>query len=164
MALALNFILRGAQGFLALLILCLMAYVVHQWNYWTGWSPSRANFLLFTSVWTLLAVIYLFFAPIHAPRTAHKFAILGVEVVTNIFWFAGWVALAVLLGDSGCGRTADVCRVAEAAVVFAAIEWLLFCATTIMAALHVVRSRNGDNYVRKDPAAGTHHNGVHASV
>lgn len=162
MAIALNFILRGAQGFLALLVLCLMAYVVHSWSYY-GWSPSRANFLLFTSVWTLLAVVYLFFAPIHAPRTAHKFAILAVEAVTNIFWFAGWVAMAVLLGDSGCGRVADQCRVAEAATVFAAIEWLLFCATTIMAALHVVRSRNGDNYVRKDPAAG-HGVGVHGTV
>ena len=69
------------------------------------------------------AMAVLVIAPLKFPTAAHKYGILAVEAVTMIFWFAGFIALAVLLGDSGCGRTADVCRVAEAATVFGAIEW-----------------------------------------
>jgi len=157
MAIALNVILRGVQAFLAVLILVLMAYVVSSWSWW-GWSPARANFLLFDAVWTLLALAYLVFAPLHVPTAAHKFGILAVEVMTNIFWFAGWIALAVMLGDSGCGRNSDHCRAAEAATVFAAIEWLLFCVTMILAALHVTRTRGeyGSGKMHHDPAVGVH--------
>ena len=51
----------------------------------------------------------------------HKFAILAVEAVTMIFWFAGFVALAVFLSGRMCyGR---VCNTAKAAAVFGAFEW-----------------------------------------
>jgi hypothetical protein len=55
--------------------------------------------MLFTAIWTLLAVAYLVFAPTRFPRAAHKFAILGVEALTMLFWFAAWVAVAALWGD-----------------------------------------------------------------
>jgi hypothetical protein len=96
--------------------------VVNDWTYWT-WAPASANFLLFCSVWTILALAYLVFAPIHFPTTAHKFGILAAEAITMIFWFAGFIALAVLLTDIGCGRYWGVCRASEAATVFAAFEW-----------------------------------------
>jgi len=153
-----NLPLRAAQGFLALLILALMAFVVSDWHhssYYT-WSPSQAKFFLFTACWTLLAVVYLAFAPTRFPDAAHKFAILAVEFLTMLFWFAGWVALAVLLGDIGCEGWA-ACQVAEAATVFGAIEWLLFVATMVIAALHVWRTRDG-NYSTKHGAT------VHAAV
>jgi len=142
MAYAFALPLRIVQGFLALLILALDAYVVHNWA-WSRWSPSEANFILFCAVWTLLAVAYLIFAPMFAPDAAHKFGILAVEVLTTIFWFAGWIAYAALLGDdvAYCDRW-NTCRVAIAADVFSAIEWLLFSATMIMASLHVWRTRN----------------------
>ena len=116
--------IRIAQGFLALLILILMAYVVNNWaNGW--WSPDSANFLLFCAVWTLLAVAYLVLSSIrfHDHPVGHKFGVLAVEVVTTIFWFAGWIAFACLLGDLPGSRWWTVKRVGEAAVVFAAIEW-----------------------------------------
>ena len=56
------------------------------------------------------------------PVTAHKFGILAVEIVTAIFWFAGWIALAALLGAIGI-RHWTPGQVAAAAVTFAAIEW-----------------------------------------
>ena len=40
-----------------------------------------------------------------------------------LFWFAGFIAFAVLLTDVGCSRHWGVCRASEAAVVFAAFEW-----------------------------------------
>jgi len=151
MAFIFTFPLRIAQGVLALLILILTAYVVHNWTWPHGdWSPSEANFLLFCSVWTLLALAYLIIAPARFAYAAHKFGILAVEALTAIFWFAGWIALASLLGDMGAG-TWRVKRVAEAAVVFAAIEWLLFTATMIMATLHVWRTRH-ERSGKHDPA------------
>jgi len=78
--------------------------------------------MIFNSVWTLLAVAYLVIAPLKFPDAAHKFAILGVEALTMIFWFAGWIALAVLLGEIGIqGWT--VGRVSAAGTAFGAIEW-----------------------------------------
>ena len=85
-------------------------------------SPSQVNFLVFTSVWTLLATAYLALTPIYMPRAAHKFVILAIEAVTMIFWFAGFIALAVFLsGLNLC--LGNVCRSAEAATVFGAFEW-----------------------------------------
>lgn len=115
--------LRVAQALLAILVLGLTAYVVSSWNgpYGTG-SPTEANFLLFVSVWTILAVAYLIVAPARFPTAAHKFGILAAEAITMIFWFAGFIAFAVLLTDWGC-RRGSPCRTSQAAVVFAAFEW-----------------------------------------
>jgi len=46
---------------------------------------------------------------------------LGVETLTMLFWFAGFVALAVFLGDRVC--FGHVCSAAKAAAVFGAFEW-----------------------------------------
>lgn len=108
--------LRAAQAFLAILILGLTAYDV------SNWAPSETNFLLFCSVWTLLAVAYLVVTPGRYPTAAHKYGILAAEVLTMIFWFAGFIAEAVLLTDTGC-RRGSVCRSMQAATVFAAFEW-----------------------------------------
>ncbi|KAH8599247.1 membrane-associating domain-containing protein [Bisporella sp. PMI_857] len=131
--------IRVIQLIFAIAILGFTAYAADKWDDWWD-SPSEVNFLVFTSVWTLLAVIYLWLAPIKFPAAAHKFAILGVESVTMIFWFAGFIALAAFLDDINC-RWSRVCRVSIAATVFAAFQWVLFTITTVWAALHVWRTR-----------------------
>jgi len=78
--------------------------------------------MIFTSVWTLLVLIYLILAPLRFAHLAHKYGILAAEAVTMIFWFAGFIALAVLLTDIGC-RRGNVCGAAIAGDVFAAFEW-----------------------------------------
>ena len=85
-------------------------------------SPSRVNFLVFVSLWTLLALIYLALTPRFFPSIAHKYAILGLDFVTMIFWFAGWIALAVYKENLLlCGG--NICHVMTAAIVFGALEW-----------------------------------------
>ena len=86
-------------------------------------SPSQFNFLIFCGVWTaLLAVPYLTLAPrLYAP-SAHKLAILAVEAITMIFWFAGFIAGAVYLDDL-VFCDGSFCSSAKAGVVFAAFEW-----------------------------------------
>ncbi|KAF2840285.1 hypothetical protein M501DRAFT_1002605 [Patellaria atrata CBS 101060] len=137
--------LRIVQILFSVIVLGLLAYVANWWNqFWWTSSPSEINFLIFCSIWTLLALVYLIIAPWKFPVAAHKFAILGVEVVTMIFWFAGFIALAAFLGN-GRECRGSVCNSARAGVAFAAFEWLLFTATTVMAVLHVYRTRNTHN-------------------
>lgn len=79
--------------------------------------------MLFTSVWTILTLVYLIIAPWKMPNhpAAHKFVILAAEALAMLFWFAGFIALAVFLTDRLCfGR---VCDAAKAATAFGAFEW-----------------------------------------
>jgi len=143
--------LRAAQAVFTVIVLGLTAYVANWWNgYWHDMSPSEINYLLFCSVWTILSLTYLTVVPWKFSNSAvgHKFGILAAEALTMLFWFAGFVALAVFLGNRVC--FGQVCNVAKAAVVFASLEWLIFAITTGMAALHVVRTRHGGSS-RADP-------------
>ncbi|KAJ9666104.1 hypothetical protein H2201_003782 [Coniosporium apollinis] len=122
--------LRILQALFALIVLGCTSWIVSLYDVPGVRAPSSISFLLFTSIWTLLALIYLIVAPARFPQYAHKFGILGVEAVTMLFWFAGFIAAAVLL----------------------------FTATTAMAALHVWRTRNTQNK-NMDPNMAVH-NGV----
>jgi hypothetical protein len=159
-------VLRVVQAVFAIIILGLTAYgnfpantqqcdvhpltysiiVAHWWSgYWHSYSPSEVNFLIFASVWTLLALIYLFLTPLRFPKFAHVFAILGVEAVTMLFWFAGFIALAVFLGDRVC--FGSVCSSAKAAAVFAAFEWYVH--TSSSAAREPLSVYTGDDHLVK---------------
>jgi hypothetical protein len=142
--------IRATQFLFSIIVLGVLAYASHDWAW--SWSPSSINFLIFTSVWTLLALVYLVLSPIHYKPAAHKYGILAVEAVTMIFWFAGFIALASYLNDVNCGRAHwGPCRAAIAGDVFAAFEWLLFTFTTVLAALHCFRTRNSHS-TKHDPA------------
>jgi len=148
---ALNYMLalRVAQAFFAILVLALTAYVISWYNDGTTSAPSQINFLLFCGIWTfVLAVPYLALSPRMFPAAAHKFAILAVEALTTLFWFAGFIAAAVFVSDLSFCK-GNVCRAAEAAIVFGAFEWLLFAGTTSMATIHVFRTRGSTT--RPDP-------------
>lgn len=93
-------------------------------SFYDWWSfSSTVDFLLFLGCWTsFVAVPYLGAAPIWFPRLAHHFVIPAVEVITMIFWFAGFIALgAELPHPSYC--TFSTCRALQAATVFGAFEW-----------------------------------------
>lgn len=79
--------------------------------------------MLFTSIWTLLAVAYLVIAPSRFPALAHKYAIAAVEALTMLFWFAAWVAVAAYRGNyPHCGAWGG-CKASVAAIVFGVILW-----------------------------------------
>ncbi|OBT67267.1 hypothetical protein VE03_02630 [Pseudogymnoascus sp. 23342-1-I1] len=132
---------RAVQAVLAVIVLGLLADVTTNW-----FTASEVNFLIFNSIWTLLAVAYLVIAPLTFPVAAHKYGILVAESLTMLFWFAGFIALGDLLGAIGCtSRMGKPCGEPIAATVFGAFEWLLFLGTTILAALHVWRTRGGSS-------------------
>jgi len=115
--------LRIAQAFLAVIILGLSGYVANWWSgFWHAASPSEVNFLLFCAVWSLLALLYLVLVPWRFSDTVahHKLAILAVESITLLFWFAGFIAVAVFLSGRVC--FGSVCSAAKAATVFGAFE------------------------------------------
>lgn len=114
--------LRAIQALFSIIILGLTAYIVDAYRgpLGTGWTPDSVDFMLFTSIWTLLAVAYLVLAPSRFPAAAHKYAIVGVEAVTMIFWFAAWVAVASWWGRNWRG---PVWASGVAAIVFAAFTW-----------------------------------------
>ncbi|KAI5287821.1 hypothetical protein KEM54_005711 [Ascosphaera aggregata] len=110
-------VIQSLQALFAIIELGLMSYVVD----WYNGAPSRPSFLLFTSIWTLIiALPFLIFAPKHAPQAAQPHVLMAIEFITMIFWFSGFVALAVLI--SGWAGSPVVHRM-RAGVVFAAFNW-----------------------------------------
>jgi hypothetical protein len=88
-------------------------------------SPSQVNFLVFCAIWSILAVVFLTVSPrfdTQARHIGHKFTILAVDAVTAIFWFAGFIALAVLINVPDCGSD-HACASAQASVAFGAFLW-----------------------------------------
>ncbi|KAF2829065.1 hypothetical protein CC86DRAFT_345520 [Ophiobolus disseminans] len=150
--------LRGVQVLFSVIVLGLTAYLIDAYNGpWdgAGWSPHSVNFMLFTSIWTLLAVAYLVLSPTRFPRAAHKYAIGAVEFLTMLFWFAAFVAVAVRWGDAYWGywgRKGTFYQSGVAAIVFSAFLWLTFVATTVLAALHIRRTPRNDTAPPPDMA------------
>lgn len=93
-------------------------------------SHSEINFLVFSSIWTILALIYLSLTSWKLERFAHPWIICGVESLTMLFWFAGFIAAAVFVGHlNACGGKA--CSSAKAATVFAAFDCKIWFPLTI---------------------------------
>lgn len=63
---------------------------------------------------------------------------LAVEAVALISWTAGFIAVAVNIGTGEC--PAESCGLLKTAVVFGALEWLLFVVTATMTGVVVVKS------------------------
>ncbi|CAL3971554.1 unnamed protein product [Diplocarpon coronariae] len=126
---------RAAQAAFALIVLGSLAYAAHEINHVPfSSSPSWINFLIFCAVWTLLALAYLLLAPRFLPALAPKLAVLGVDALTMVFWFAGFVAAAAKLDHTDC-QSYGPCKATVAGDVFAAFEWVLFAITTALAVL-----------------------------
>lgn len=98
--------------------LVVSTYYYYSWPY-----SDTVNFLLFLGCWTaFIAVPYLTFAPIHFPRLAHHYVIPGIEVVTMIFWFAGFIAMGSQLPPPRWCHS-STCSSLQAATIFGAFEW-----------------------------------------
>ncbi|QIX02432.1 hypothetical protein AMS68_007949 [Peltaster fructicola] len=134
--------IRAIQALLAIIVLGTAADVAVWWGgAWHAWSPSEFSFLIFSAVWTLLVLVYLIVVPLRFSESVlhHRFAVLAVESVTMLFWFAGFIAAAVFMTGRIC--FGDICKVAKACIIVAAFEWLLFAITTGLAALQIFSSR-----------------------
>lgn len=149
MALDIIFILRIVQALFAIIVLGLSAYAVSQYNalndnYYYAVSPSRLNFMVFVSLWTLLVVTFITVASRFVPKLSHPFVVLALDALTMLFWFAGFIALAVSVSAFGAICYGHLCDSMRAATAFGAFEWLLFAATTVLGALNFRKGHSGN--------------------
>ncbi|PHH61698.1 hypothetical protein CDD81_8043 [Ophiocordyceps australis] len=134
LALSITTILYAVLAVFLVIELGLTAYVVSPRSTWWGGSPSQFNFMLFNTIWSLLALAYLALAPAFFPRLFHRTAALGLLAVTTIFWFAGSIAMAAFVGAPDCRRS-DACSLvqsAQAAVAFGFFIWAGFMALSVL--------------------------------
>jgi len=135
---------------LAIVVLGLGADGASQWGY--GWGvPSQTAFIIFCAVWTILVVLYFMLAPRFFEPAAHPFARVAVDALTMLFWFGGFIAIAVLAGaekDWGYWDVFDgynnnyeskYYQVTAAAAAMGAFEWILFVVTTVFTCLEAFR-------------------------
>ncbi|KAK2766191.1 hypothetical protein FQN54_007707 [Arachnomyces sp. PD_36] len=140
--------LRGVQAVFAVIVFALCAYVSTWFSNEIGASPSDVNFLIFAGVFTIVITLpFIILAPRFLPALANKFTLLGLEAVTMLFWFAGFIALAAGLGYVAnidwCGDDGkNACGAVKAGAAFGAFEWLAFAVTTAITALGAFRSKS----------------------
>ncbi|OHF02424.1 hypothetical protein CORC01_02119 [Colletotrichum orchidophilum] len=141
--------LRIVQGVLALVILGLSAFVANWYNMDTMTSsPSQINFLVFVPLWSFISIAYLELVPKFAPRASHPWGAVAFELLNVLFYFAGFIALAVFLSKLLFCR-GTVCAAARADTVLAALEFSLWAGTSLLMIKDVFKTG-----FRKPSAAG----------
>ncbi|KAL5611941.1 hypothetical protein BROUX41_000492 [Berkeleyomyces rouxiae] len=130
---AASWILRGLQAVIALTVLILAMIVSRFYNTQTDFSaPSQVNFLIFVPLFSFISLVYLVVIPKIAPRASHPFAAFVVEGLNALFYFSGFIALAVFISRlSFC--VGSICTTARMAAVGGGIEFGLWTASTIAA-------------------------------
>lgn len=121
-------IIRGIQGLFSLLVLALAANAASD-LYLDGYGMA-----IFTFIWTVLFLLYIFLAPRFMPNLYYFWAHVALEVLTVIWWLVTFALLAhytrLMSGRYyyGYWRSgfADSTR---AATAFAILNWILFCVT-----------------------------------
>ncbi|KAG5936577.1 hypothetical protein E4U53_000205 [Claviceps sorghi] len=124
--------LYGAIALLNIICLGLLGYAVDAWSrhsnfFYRTSSPSSVNFMLFNTIWTFLVLIYLVIVPRVAGDLYMSIVALPLLVITNIFWFAGSIALAAYLGVGNCdgGGFCSVYEASQAATAFGFFIWIM---------------------------------------
>lgn len=139
MAFGLLLPLRIAQGVFAVVILGLSGYVAHWYDVDTlTSSPSQINFLIFASVFSLIALAYLELTPRFLTKASHPYGHIAFEAVNTIFYFSGFISLSAFLGKLLFCR-GSVCASARADAVFAAFSFCLWAGTTTLLAMEMFK-------------------------
>ncbi|KAJ5908018.1 hypothetical protein N7495_000700 [Penicillium taxi] len=136
---------RAAQVLFSLIVIGLTAYVVDVSAWWS--YTSIVNFLLFVGCWSAFLAIPYLVALVYYPNLSNRYLVPAMEIVTTIFWFAGFVALGATLPPAAVCY-GNVCRSLQAATVFSAFEWVvfvhraLFMVTTYFAIMDFTHNRH----------------------
>ncbi|KAF2259638.1 hypothetical protein CC78DRAFT_475027 [Lojkania enalia] len=152
----LNAALRTMQVIFAIIVLGTDGYAIHAYRGYSTWRttftgdtvyvhygvPDAWGFLLFCAAWTILVVIFQLIAGnAFADHALISYIPVAVEVVAVLSWFAGWIAVAVNIGNKACPEGYKSCEALKAATVFGAVEWLLFMVTAILAIKLILNSK-----------------------
>ncbi|KAF4120400.1 Membrane-associating domain [Geosmithia morbida] len=105
----------------------LTAYVVSD----TNPTPSSFSFMLFTTVWSTLVLIYLAVTPVVLPSFSIPIVTLVLVSLTTLFWFAGSIAMADHIGVPECHGN-NFCQSTQAAVAFGFFIWAGFTGLSVL--------------------------------
>jgi hypothetical protein len=80
-----------------------------------------------------------------------QIGLLALEGLTMLYWFGGFVALAVFLSDRICFGT--VCDVARASTAISAVNWLVWTVTFGFGVFTMVKGGSGSGWTigKKQP-------------
>lgn len=122
------------------------------WNHREIVAFSGApEFVIFASCWTLLFILYLSLTSATAyartERSIGRFynrkLAFAVDFLSAVFWFAGFIALALLYPMGPCEETGPrVCGPAITSILVGVCTWITFVVTTFLAGRHLLRTRN----------------------
>lgn len=94
-------------------------------SHWRQMPPAQVSFLIFAPVWSLVTLVPIFLIPLkfgHLLSSAgFRWGLVALDALTMLFWFAGFVALAVFLSGRIC--FGQVCDVARAGVAIGGLSW-----------------------------------------
>ncbi|MCJ1473130.1 hypothetical protein MMC13_001781 [Lambiella insularis] len=148
--------LRGVAVLFTIIELGLTAYCVSVYDgtfvdtdgfvFTLSWHSM--NFLLFCSLWSLLLLAYLLLI-LKFNKFSHHLISFVLLLLTSLFWFAGFIAVAV--GTSGLCygvNASNGCNTAKAAAAFGAFLWLIFLVDAVFAGLGSFRGgrSSGNNF------------------
>jgi hypothetical protein len=104
-------------------------------------SPVEINFMIFSPIWSLLALSAIIAVPKFFPsavqNTGPKIGLLVLELITSLYWFGGFIALAMWLDDRICFGT--VCSIAKAGTAISAVNWAAWTVTLVAGGLAAFR-------------------------
>ncbi|KAL7962420.1 hypothetical protein V8C34DRAFT_270270 [Trichoderma compactum] len=140
---------RAFQALAAAASIALAAYVVN-WHLRGPHlsTPPSISFILFSPIFSVFSILYLVVTPRLAPKATHPMVSLSIEAINCIFYFAGFIAVAVCLGDLAfC--TGAVCMAGRGTAVLAAAQFSLWMGSAIIAAKAMVRDERRTKLLRR---------------
>ncbi|MCJ1340435.1 hypothetical protein MMC09_005731 [Bachmanniomyces sp. S44760] len=96
-----NVALRGLQFFFTLLILAIDGNIIAKAS---GGNPSIINYVIFTAVFAMLALVYLIATTFNEGFAIFPWAPLLADALCTLFFLIGGIALAAYLGVHSCGN------------------------------------------------------------
>ncbi|KAF4594434.1 hypothetical protein GQ602_000047 [Ophiocordyceps camponoti-floridani] len=134
-------IIYAALGVMLIVELGLTAFIVDRTDGFWSSPPSQFSFMLFATVWSILVLAYVALTPRFFARAFHGLAAVILLILTTLFWFAGSIAMAALLGLPRCrGSFCTTTRTAQAATAFGFFIWAAFA---VLAALDGMANLRG---------------------
>jgi hypothetical protein len=125
-------------------------------------SPVEVNFLIFSPIWSIVALFALIIVPWKMPHIAQatgpRIGLLVLELLTTLYWFGGFVAMAVFLNDRICFGT--VCSVAKAGTAISALNWVAWMATLVLAVVRLFFNKRAPIAAVKGESKVEMHQGV----
>jgi len=112
-----------------------------------GIATEPLSFLVFCCVWTWLVCAYLIATPLVLPVAYNMWAHLALEVVSWVFWLAGFASTASWASDYAHGKEYlgplyKYWATSAAAAAFGALIWITFFVTLVVFSLRLHAWRN----------------------